>query len=102
MSGFIKGLLLGDVGTWWHTHDVEKTSIEQRNLIRKSIQANAKIEEDQETRIIQLELIIGSLLAFLRDKNQIDEAEIKEMLEFAEQEAKQAVLAKKGILHSES
>ncbi|PVV12564.1 MAG: hypothetical protein B6D77_05380 [gamma proteobacterium symbiont of Ctena orbiculata] len=100
MSGFVKQLLFGDFGSWWHTQDVHKQSVEKRNQIRESIRKNTSIDEDQEIRIIQLELITGTLMAILREKNQINDDEIKELLAFSEQEAKRAMQAKKSVINS--
>ena len=100
MSGFIKQILFGDYGNWWHTRDVHNHSIKQRDAIRKTIYKNTSIDEDQEERIIQLELICGTLLAILREKDLINESDITDLIEFAEKEAKSSVLAKKRIMNS--
>ena len=95
MSGFIKQLLFGDTGSWRQTHKAEDGSIRQRNNIRKNISVAQKSESDQEHRIIQLEIIAGSLLGIIREKNLIDEDELKNILDLAESEAKLALHPRK-------
>jgi hypothetical protein len=95
MSGFIKQLLFGDVGNWRRIHKIEKNSIRHRSKIRDNASVVHKSDSDQEKRIIQLEIIAGSLLAIIREKDLIDEPELKSILDFAESEAKLAVQSRK-------
>lgn len=95
MSGFIKQLLFGDVGNWWQTHKVENDSIRQRNKIRDNISVIHKSDNDQEKRIIQLEIIAGSLLGIIREKDLIDEDGLKSILDLAESEARLATHPRK-------
>ena len=95
MNGFIKQLLFGDAGSWRRTHKVGNDSIQQRSNIRKNIPVTHKPEDDQEKRIIQLEIIAGSLLGIIREKNLIDEDELRNILDFAESEAKLALHPRK-------
>ncbi|MFK8028128.1 MAG: hypothetical protein AB8C40_08745 [Gammaproteobacteria bacterium] len=95
MSGFIKQLLFGDVGNWWHAAKVDDDSIRQRNKIRDNISVIRKSDNDQEKRIIQLEIIAGSLLGIIREKELIDEEELKKILDLAESEANLALHPRK-------
>lgn len=95
MSGFIKQLLFGDMGNWWQTSKVENDSIRQRNKIRENISVVHKTDNDQEKRIIQLEIIAGSLLGVIREKNLIDEDELKNILDLAESESRLAMHPRK-------
>jgi hypothetical protein len=95
MSGFIKQLLFGDVGNWWQSNKVENDSIRQRNKIRENISLVHKSDNDQEKRIIQLEIIAGSLLGVIREKDLIDEDELKNIIDLAESEAKLAMHPRK-------
>ena len=95
MSGFIKQLLFGDLGNWWQTHKVDNDSIPKRNKIREKISVIHQSDHDQEKRIIQLEIIAGSLLGVIREKDLIDEDELKKILDLAESEASLAVHSKK-------
>ena len=91
MSGFIKQLLFGDVGNWWQSSKIENDSKRQRNKIRENISVIHKSDGDQEKRIIQLEIIAGSLLGVIRENDLIDEDELKKILDLAESEAKLAM-----------
>ncbi len=95
MSGFIKQLLFGDMGNWWQTTKVENDSIRQRNKIRDNISVIRQSDNDQEKRIIQLEIIAGSLLGVIREKELIDEEELKNILDLAESEADLALHPRK-------
>ncbi len=95
MIGFIKQLLFGGVGSGWQSNKVENNSVRQRNKIREKISVVHESDDDQEKRIIQLEIIVGSLLGVIREKDLIDEDELKNIIDLAESEAKLAMHPRK-------
>lgn len=88
MSRSIKQRFFGDLGNWWQTHTAESESIRKQNKTRENISVIRKFDNDQEKRIIQLEIIAGSILGVIRENNLIDEDELKKILDLAESEAK--------------
>ena len=105
MSRFIKQLLFGDARSWRQMQKSDNGSFQQRKNIRKNIPANHQSENDLEQRIIQLEIIAGSLLGIIRENDLINEDELKDILNLAESEATLALhprkkRAKKHSYHS--
>ncbi len=90
MTGFIKQLLLGERGGWRQSHKSKKISTRQRNKIRNNIPVLGPQLNDQEKRIIQLGIIAGSLLGIIREKDLIDDEELKRILDLAQSEANMA------------
>jgi hypothetical protein len=86
MSGLLRGLVFGDIGNWWHTLDVEGESINQRNKLRQALLENYAIDKDQEARIIQLEIVAGTLMAILKDNKLISDQDLERIIDTAETE----------------
>jgi hypothetical protein len=95
MSRFIKQLLFGDTRSWRQAQKSENGSLRQRKNIRKNIPASLQSENDLEQRIIQLEIIAGSLLGIIRENDLINEDELKNILNLAESEATLALHPRK-------
>ena len=90
MNGFVRKFIFGGAGNRWKTHKLESDPNHQQNKLRENTPIIHESGNDEEKRIIQLEMIVGSLLGVIRDKNLIDDDELKSILDLAESEAKLA------------
>jgi hypothetical protein len=85
MSGLLRSLILGDLGNWSHTAEVEKRT----ELLEGHLQLKRRLDQEQTLSIFELELAFAGLLARLREKNLLSDTDINGLVEDAEVRAKE-------------
>ena len=87
MSGLFRSLIFGDLGNWHYSNENQVSGIRHRNNIRKALKTNYDIDADQEKRLIQLEVLCGSLISMMQEKGMLDNEEIESILKMVDESA---------------
>ncbi len=83
MSGLFRTLILGDIGNWLHTRDVE----EQADITAFHMRLNQTLDDEQTRSIIELELAFANLLQLLQSKGILNDQEITQLVDNTESDA---------------
>lgn len=95
MSGLLRAFILGDLGNWLHTSELE----ERTDTLAGRLDLKRKLDEEQSQSIIELELAFAGLIGLLQKKGLLTNGEINTLIQNAENEAKDVIRLKNRLLN---